>query len=96
MKLLLLTLIYALIAAQCEGKTVNLLADDKKAVPFDEVIGRNLFGASGFGGTWISPTEFTYTTGGNLTKFDMALNSSDVLLESSFSVSYIYSANEFT
>lgn len=85
MKFLLLTLICALFAAQSEGKSVNLL-NDKKAVAFDEVIGRNNFGVSGFGGTWISPFEFTYTTGGNLTIFDMTTNSSRVLLESTFSV----------
>lgn len=82
-----LLLIYAIFIAQCEGKSAKPLTD-KKPVAFDEVIGRNIFGASGFGGTWISSTEFTYTTGGNLTIFDMKTNSSRVLLENTFSVSF--------
>lgn len=94
MKSTLLSLICALVIIRGEGKSVKPLSD-KKAVAFDEVIGRNNFGASGFGGTWISTSEFTYTTGGNLTIFNVTENSSRVLLTSNFSVSNIYSANEF-
>lgn len=89
MRLLVVTLIYA-IFSQSEGKSVKQLNDDKKPVAFDEVIGRNIFGAGGFGGTWISEKEFTYTTGGNLTIFDMATNSSRILLDNAFSVSKVF------
>lgn len=78
----MLILLYAIV---CNAKVIKPL-NDKKSVGFDDVIGRNIFGASGFSGTWISPTEFTYNTGGNLTLFDMTSNSSSVLLTSDFSV----------
>lgn len=75
-------LIYALI---CDAKTVKQL-DDKKSVKFEDVIGSSVFGARGFPGTWISPTEFTFTSSDNLTIFDMSTNSSRVLLDRNFSV----------
>lgn len=69
---------------QCDAKTVKQL-NVKKPISFNE---RGNFGAAGFGGTWISPNEFTYSNGGNLTSFYMNTKSSKVLLESSFAVSY--------
>jgi hypothetical protein len=75
-------LLYAFI---CDAKSVKPL-DEKKSVLFEDVIGRNIFGAGGFPGTWISPNEFTYSNGGNLTIFDVSSNSSRVLLTSAFSV----------
>lgn len=84
MKLLLV--IYALIIAQCEGRRAKQIA--KKPVEFDEVIkGTVSFSAAGFGATWVSPTEMTYTRDGNLTIFDMTTMSARVLFDKSFSVS---------
>lgn len=73
---------------------------EKVPFEFDEVI-PNAFGQSGFGGTWISGTEFTYTTGGNFSKFDVTTETTVPVLTSAYAtgkgwsgVSYRYSPDQ--
>ena len=71
-------------------KSIKPLSDNKRAIWFNETIPSNKFGASGFGGSWISGTEFTYTDSvRKLVKLNVATNESTTLYESDFAVSIL-------
>lgn len=93
--------IFLACVAIANAKSVKLPKSAKQAekLPFEfnEVI-PNAFGQSGFGGTWISGKEFTYSSGGNFTKFDVITQTEEVVLTRDYAdgkgwsgVSYRYS-----
>lgn len=65
------------------GKSVESKSE-KLPIPFDDVIPTR-FRASGFGGTWISPNEFTFTsTAEGFVKFNVASNRTESILSRDF------------
>lgn len=65
------------------GKSVESKSE-KLPITFDDVI-PNRFGQSGFGGTWISPNEFTFTsTAEGFVKFNVASNRTESILSRDF------------
>ena len=73
--------------SNCDCKSIKPLSDKGREIWFNETIPSNRFGASGFGGLWISGTEFTFTENRGLVKFDVVTNQTKTLYDSDFAVS---------
>lgn len=74
------------VVSVCNSKSIQPKQTTK--VPFtldDFLLGR--FGASGFGGTWISGNEFTYTSGGSFIKYNVETMQNETILTREFIVS---------
>ncbi|XP_070499034.1 venom dipeptidyl peptidase 4 [Chironomus tepperi] len=73
---------YAINNVDC--KSIKPLSDKGREIWFNETIPSSKFGASGFGGSWISGTEFTYTNNRELVKFDVVTKQNSTLYPSTF------------
>ncbi|KAG5675085.1 hypothetical protein PVAND_005017 [Polypedilum vanderplanki] len=82
LKLLIVLLVYV---TASDARTIKNLADGGRSVWFNETIPSSSFGASGFGGTWISGNEFTYSSNRNMIKHNIITRVNETLLDSTFS-----------
>lgn len=67
---------------------------DKSKITFDDVI-PNKFGSRGFGGTWISKSEFTFTSNGDFVKFNVETNETDTILTKAFIDEHAWNSASF-
>lgn len=69
------------------SKSIKPKQSSKLPIEFDDILPNGAaykFGSRGFGGTWISGNEFTYTTGGNFVKYNVETKQNETILAQSF------------
>lgn len=73
----------------CYGKSItSRQSTEKQKFLFSDFIPRNLFGASGFSGTWDSGDEITMTSGGAFVRQNVDTRQNTVILSSEYLVSH--------
>lgn len=75
-----MVLVCAAAVITSDAKSINpQQTPEKTPFEFNEVI-PNRYGQSGFGGTWISENEFTYTFNGSFVKYNVDSNLTETIL----------------
>lgn len=92
------TITWKLILLVCvtivHSKSILPKQSSKLPVEFDDVL-PSKFGARGFGGTWVSGNEFTYTTGGNFVKYNVETKETETILTQAYISQHGWSGPSF-
>lgn len=76
--------VFASITIFCDAKSIeSKQSDDKSPFEFEDVIPSS-FGQRGFGGSWISGTEFTYMLSGDFVKYNVESKAIEKILTKEF------------
>ena len=69
------------------GKSIQPKQSNKLPVEFDDIFPNGTpykFGSRGFGGTWISGNEFTYSLNGNFVKYNVETKQTETILNQTY------------
>lgn len=70
--------------AICHGKSINPRQSTKLPFEFSDVVESGKFSQRGFGGTWISGNEFTYSFNGSFIKYNTETLLNETILTSDY------------